>query len=207
MDAARCPVGDRSSTTKCGTATAGNVRNIVDAPVAGKSGTTDSEKTSSLVAMTKQYAVAGIMADPDWPQTNQKMGHDVPTGINPAVYETLRDAMKGKDRKNFTPPSGKIVLGDQRSIPDVKCASIESAKSRLKGAGFEPVVSSNKVASECPAGTAAGTSPNGRTIKGGVVMIEVSSGKGDSDQGGTATPDRPGGPGGPGNGRPGRPGN
>ena len=209
VDAARCPVGDRSSTTKCGPATAGNVRNIVNAPVAGKSGTTDSDRTSALVAMTKQYAVAGIMADPDWPQTNQKMGHDeTPQGINPAVYQTLRDAMKGKERKNFTPPSGKIVLGDQRSIPGVKCESIETAKSRLKGAGFEPVVSSNKVPSECPAGTAAGTSPDGRTIKGGVVMIEVSSGQGGTpEQGGTATPDRPGGPGGPGNGRPGRPGN
>ncbi|MGY0003515.1 penicillin-binding protein [Micromonospora sp. I033] len=178
VDAARCPVGDRSSTTKCKTATAGNVHSIVKAPVAGKSGTTDSDKTSALVAMTKQYAVAGIQADPDWPQTNQKMGHDVPNGINPAVYETLRDAMKGKERKDFTPPSGKIVLGDQRSIPGVKCQSIDDAKSRLRGAGFEPVVSSQKVPSECPEGTAAGTSPDGRTIKGGVVTIEVSAGGG-----------------------------
>ena len=61
--------------SKCGgSRTAGEVQGIVDAPVAGKSGTTDSEKTSALVAMTKQYAVAGIMADPDWPQTNRKMG-------------------------------------------------------------------------------------------------------------------------------------
>ncbi|MET8837256.1 transglycosylase domain-containing protein [Micromonospora sp. NPDC004540] len=178
VDAARCPVGDHSSTTKCKTATAGNVRGIVKAPVAGKSGTTDSDKTSALVAMTKQYAVAGIEADPDWPQTNQKMGHDVPNGINPAVYETLRDAMKGKERKDFTPPSGKIVLGDQRSIPGVKCESIETAKSRLRDAGFEPVVASQKVPSECPVDTAAGTSPDGRTIKGGVVTIEVSAGGG-----------------------------
>ncbi|SCG52179.1 penicillin-binding protein [Micromonospora inositola] len=184
VDAARCPVGDRSATSKCTGATAGNVRRIVGAPVAGKSGTTDSDKTSALVAMTKQYAVAGIMADPDWPQTNQKMGHDVPNGINPAVYETLRDAMKGKDRKEFTPPSGKIIEGDQRSIPDVKCQSIETAKSRLRGAGFEPVVSSSKVPSSCPKDTAAGTSPDGRTIKGGVVSIEVSAGGGAPPAGG-----------------------
>jgi hypothetical protein len=141
--------------------------------------------------MTKQYAVAGIMADPDWPQTTQKMGHDVPNGINPAVYETLRDAMKGKDRIEFTPPSGKIIEGDQRSIPGVKCESIETAKSRLRGAGFEPVVSSSKVPSECPAGSAAGTSPDGRTIKGGVVTIEVSAGGG-------STPPTGGNPPGPG---------
>jgi membrane peptidoglycan carboxypeptidase len=187
VDAARCPVGDKSATSKCQGATARNVRGIVKAPVAGKSGTTDADKTSALVAMTKQYAVAGIMADPDWPQTNQKMGHDVPNGINPAVYETLRDAMVGKERIEFTPPSGKIIEGDQRSIPDVKCQSVDTAKSRLRGAGFEVAVSDNKVASSCPPGTAAGTSPDGRTIKGGVVTIEVSAGGGGAPPGGTTT--------------------
>ncbi|TYB34648.1 glycosyl transferase [Micromonospora sp. AP08] len=179
VDAARCPLGDHSSTSKCKNGTAGNVRGIVNAPVAGKSGTTDGDKTSALVAMTKQYAVAGIEADPDWPQTTQKMKHnEVPWGINPAVYQTLRDAMIGKERINFTPPSGKIIEGDQRAIPGVKCESIETAKSRLRGAGFEPVVASQKVPSECEAGMAAGTSPDGRTIKGGVVTIEVSAGGG-----------------------------
>ncbi|MGW4678792.1 penicillin-binding protein [Micromonospora taraxaci] len=178
VDAARCPLGDRSSSSKCTGATAGNVRNDVGYPVAGKSGTTDSEKTAALVAMTKQYSVAGIMADPDWPQTNVKMKHGEKDGINPPVWETLRDAMKGKPKINFEPPGQKISEGDQRSIPDVKCISVDQAKSRLKGAGFEPVVSSTKVPSSCKAGDAAGTSPDGRTIKGGLVSIQVSSGGG-----------------------------
>ncbi|MEU8208671.1 transglycosylase domain-containing protein [Micromonospora sp. NPDC049044] len=203
VDAARCPVGDNSTTSKCGSSrTAGVVKGIVDAPVAGKSGTTDSEKTAALVAMTKQYSVAGIMADPDWPQTNVKMKHKEKDGINPPVYETLRDAMKGKDRIPFAAPGQKISEGDQRSIPDVKCVSVDQAKSRLKGAGFEPVVSDAKVPSSCPAGTAHGTSPDGRTIKGGVVTIQVSNG------GGGGTPGTPGGAGQPGQpgGQPGRPG-
>ncbi|MEU8284367.1 transglycosylase domain-containing protein [Micromonospora sp. NPDC048905] len=202
VDAARCPVGDNSSTSKCGSSrTASRVKGIVDAPVAGKSGTTDSEKTAALVAMTKQYAVAGIMADPDWPQTNVEMGHDVPNGINPPVQETLRDAMRGKDRIQFEPPGQKISEGDQKSIPGVSCISVDQAKSRLKDAGFEPVVSDTKVKSSCPPNTVHGTSPDGRTIKGGVVTIQVSNG------GGGATPGTPGG-GQPGNtGRPGgRPG-
>ncbi|MGW2622794.1 penicillin-binding protein [Micromonospora taraxaci] len=178
VDAARCPLGDRSSSSKCTGATAGNVRSDVGYPVAGKSGTTDSEKTAALVAMTKQYSVAGIMADPDWPQTNVEMKHAEKDGINPPVWETLRDAMKGKPKINFEPPGQKISEGDQRSIPDVKCISVDQAKSRLKGAGFEPVVSSTKVPSSCKAGDAAGTSPDGRTIKGGLVSIQVSSGGG-----------------------------
>ncbi|MGQ5259192.1 penicillin-binding protein [Micromonospora sp. ZYX-F-536] len=205
VDAARCPVGDNSSTSKCGgSRTAAIVKSVVDAPVAGKSGTTDSEKTAALVAMTKQYAVAGIMADPDWPQTNVKMKHKEKDGINPPVYETLRDAMKGKPRINFEPPGQKISEGDQRSIPDVKCQSVETAKSRLKGAGFEPIVSETKVPSSCKAGDAAGTSPDGRTIKGGVVTIQVSSGGGATPPGtnpGNGQPGNP--PGRPGTGRPG----
>ncbi|WFE51336.1 transglycosylase domain-containing protein [Micromonospora sp. WMMD1155] len=204
VDAARCPVGDKSSSSKCTGATAPNVRGDVGYPVAGKSGTTDSEKTAALVAMTKQYSVAGIMADPDWPQTNVKMKHAEKDGINPPVWETLRDAMKGKPKINFEPPGQKISEGDQRSIPEVKCISVEQAKSRLKGAGFEPVVSSAKVPSSCKAGEAAGTSPDGRTIKGGLVSIQVSSGSG--APGNTdGTPGNPPGnqPGRPGNGRPG----
>jgi hypothetical protein len=152
------------------------VRGIVKKPVAGKSGTTDGEKTASLVVMTKQLAMAGILADPDWAETTQDMGHDVRGGVNPPVYQALRDAMKGKKSIEFTPPSGKIVTGDQRSIPNVKCQSLATALSRVKGAGFVAEVG-GKVDSSCPAGTAAGTSPDDRTIKGGPVTIEVSSGK------------------------------
>ncbi|MFI7081095.1 penicillin-binding protein [Micromonospora sp. NPDC049903] len=202
VDAARCPVGDSSPTTKCGgSRTAAEGRGIVGKPIAGKSGTTDSEKTASLVAMTKQYAVAGILADPDWPQTNVKMRHKTADGINPPVYEALKAAMDGKKGINFDPPGKKISEGDQRSIPGVKCTSVDQARSRISGAGFQPVVSSNRVTSECPAGTAAGTSPEGRTIKNGIVTILVSSGGGggNNDAG-----NGNGGPGGPPS-NPGRP--
>lgn len=189
VDAARCPVGDNSSTSKCRGSTARVVRGVVGKPVAGKSGTTDAGKSASLVAMTKQLAVAGIIADPDWAQTTHTFNHDQ---VNPAVYETLRDAMKGKPAQQFTPPGGKIIDGDQRSIPDVKCQSIDTARSRLRGAGFEVDVDSVPVDSPCPANTAAGTSPDGRTIKGGVVVIQISNGKG-----GTAPPSGPSDPGRP----------
>jgi membrane peptidoglycan carboxypeptidase len=195
VDAARCPLGDRSSVSHCNGATAPGVRDTVGFPVAGKSGTTDSEKTASLVTMTKQLAVAGIMADPDWAETSHDMEHDI---VNPAVYETLRDGMRAMKvkAKNFTPPSGdKMINGDQRSIPNVECLSVDAAQSRLKGAGFDVDVDRIPVDSKCPEGAVAGTSPDGRTIKGGVVVIEVSNGKGAAVPGGTGPPRR-GGPGG-----------
>jgi membrane peptidoglycan carboxypeptidase len=191
IDAARCPVGDNSPTDRCDGGTAQAIRGIVGKPVAGKTGTTDGEKTASLVVTTKQLAVAGILADPDWAQTSSAMDHAI---VNPATYETLRDAMKGVKGIQFTPPSGKIVNGDQRSIPDVTCRPIEEAKSRIRRAGFEVSVSGSQVDSPCPAGTAAGTDPTGRTIKGGAVMIRVSNGKGGGPP--TGPGGRPGPPGG-----------
>ncbi|HEU5111099.1 MAG TPA: transglycosylase domain-containing protein, partial [Micromonosporaceae bacterium] len=200
IDAARCPIGDGSKTDRCDGGTYMDAHGIVDKPIAGKTGTTDGEKTASLILTTKQLTVAGILADPDWAQTTQKMDHDY---VNPAVAETLRDAMKGVKAVQFTPPSGKIVNGDQRSIPDVRCRPLEEARSRIRGAGFQVSVASGTTDSPCPPGTAAGTSPEGRTIKGGVVIINVSNGRG-----GPGT--EPGGPGGvrppPGPGGPGRPG-
>ena len=76
VDAARCPVGDKSRPRQVRAArTAGDVRSIVGHPVAGKTGTTDRRRPPHWSSMTKQLAVAGILADPDWPQTNMKMKH------------------------------------------------------------------------------------------------------------------------------------
>ncbi|HEX5598194.1 MAG TPA: transglycosylase domain-containing protein [Micromonosporaceae bacterium] len=193
VDAARCPVGDKSSTSRCSGATAGGVKNTVGKPVAGKTGTTDAGKAASLVTMTKQLAVAGIITDPDWANTTHSFGH---YEVNNAVAETLRDAMRGKPTKHFTPPSGKIVMGDQRDIPNVKCQSEESAKSRLRNAGFQVEVDRSPIDSSCPTGTVAGTSPDRRTIKGGVVTIQISNGKGATTPStGPGTPGDPGRPG------------
>jgi membrane peptidoglycan carboxypeptidase len=198
VDAARCPVGDRSATSRCSGGTASNVRSIVGKPVAGKTGTTDRDKSASLVVMTKQLAVAGIITDPDWPQTTYRFGH---YEVNNAVAETLADAMKGKEAIEFTPPSGKLINGDQRAIPNVTCQTVGAAESRLRNAGFDVIVDNTPIDSSCPAGRVAGTSPSGQTIRGGVVTIHISNGKGvprpDPKPSTTATNEPPGSRGGP----------
>ncbi|MET8318888.1 transglycosylase domain-containing protein [Micromonospora sp. NPDC005189] len=110
VDVARCPVGDDSATSQCGgSRTAPQVKTAVGAPVAGKTGTTDAENYASMVAMTKQYAVAGIMTDPDWPQTTVKMRHQQRDGINPPVYESLAAAMQGKPHIDFAPAPTALI--------------------------------------------------------------------------------------------------
>ncbi|MET0423775.1 MAG: transglycosylase domain-containing protein, partial [Actinoplanes sp.] len=181
LDAARCPVGDSAQLGRCGGSTAADTRRVVKHPVFGKTGTTDHDKTAALIAGTTSLVIAGYLVNPDYQNHSDRMSHGI---VNPAVYNTLADAMKGKPKVQFKEPeSRKIALGDQRSIPNVECDSIGSARSRLEGAGFSVSVGST-IDSKCPAGTAADTSPSGRTIKGGVVVIQPSNGKG-------ATPETP----------------
>jgi membrane peptidoglycan carboxypeptidase len=179
VDAARCPVGDQSAGRQCNGATFPGGRSIVRGyPIAGKTGTTDGDKTATLVMMTKQLAVAGIMADPDTPQNpKESMRASI---VNPAVAETLRDAMAGKPAINFEPPTRKLAYGNQVRIPNVTCKPVDEARATLRGAGFDVEVESRPVDSPCPGGTVARTDPSGRTVKGGVVVIYVSNGKGAS---------------------------
>ncbi|MCO8270474.1 transglycosylase domain-containing protein [Actinoplanes sp. TRM 88003] len=175
VDAARCPVGDRARTGSCAGATARVTRGVVGHPVFGKTGTTDRDRTASLIAGTTSLVVAGYLVNPDYQAHKDRMDHDQ---VNPAVYRTLGDYMDGKPKVQFKRPENrKIVYGDQRRIPDVECLSLGRARDRIEGAGFDAVLSNSEVDSKCPKGTAAGTSPSGRTVKNGVVVIEISNGK------------------------------
>jgi membrane peptidoglycan carboxypeptidase len=178
VDAGRCPLGDQSAYGRCGGATAGNTKDIVGRPVSGKTGTTDDEKSATLVISTKQLTMAGFYTDPDWPQTNERFKHN-PGGVNPVVQGAMRDAMAGKPAINFERPSNKIAFGVQVAIPNVKCNTEAEARAKLTRAGFT-VSRGRTVASECPKGRVAGTDPDGRTAKGSVVVLLISNGGGPS---------------------------
>ncbi|GAA5197065.1 transglycosylase domain-containing protein [Rugosimonospora acidiphila] len=181
-DAARCPVGDDAYLGECGgDNTAQSTRGIVPSKyqIAGKTGTTDNDRTAALIAMTKQLAVAGVVADPDNTDTH---GY-THTQVNYVVGHTLADYMKGKTPVNFTKESDHTAFGEKQSIPSVKCKSQSDATSKLEAAGFEVHVSPTPVKSSCPAGTVASTSPSGSTSKGGPITLKISSG-----------PDAPAGP-------------
>ncbi|GAA2478427.1 transglycosylase domain-containing protein [Winogradskya humida] len=199
IDAARCPVGDQAQLGSCGGhTTAGDAHGIVKHPIFGKTGTTDGDKTASLIIGTNSMVVAGYLVNPDYQNHPYKMRHDV---VNPAVEDTLRDIMKGKDKVEFKKPKGtKISKGEQVSIPGVKCSSVDAAKSRVEDAGFTATVGT-EIASDCPKGQAAGTEPSGQTVKGGFVAIQVSSGPAPSGAGPSGAPTGPGGT--PGGGGPG----
>ena len=174
IDAARCPVGDQSAYGQCRGATESDAHRVIGHPVAGKTGTTDSHRTASLVTTTTSLAVAGILGNPDWPETTATMDHGI---VNPAVYETLADAMRGKEKKDFPKPNTSLAYGQQRSIPAVTCQPVQAASDTLGAAGFKVEVDDVQVDSACPAGTVARTDPDGRTVSGGTVMVRISNGR------------------------------
>jgi membrane peptidoglycan carboxypeptidase len=174
LDVARCPVGDAAQLGQCRGSTAPDTRRVVEHPVFGKTGTTDKDRTAALIAGTTSLVVAGYLVNPDYQNHPDHLRHPQ---VNPAVYRTLADHMKGKPKVQFKlPVNRKIAYGDQRSIPDVTCNALSDARNRLEDAGFSVWIG-REVDSPCPAGTAAGTDPEGRTIKNGAVMIQVSNGK------------------------------
>jgi membrane peptidoglycan carboxypeptidase len=171
-DAARCPVGDQSTVGACDGNTAGTVKGIVGKPVAGKTGTTDNNRTAALIAMTKQLAVAGIVADPDNSDTHG-YSHDQ---VNWAVAHTLHDATAGLQAINFTKPTDHLLYGTRKSVPTVNCQTPDAAKATLAAAGFGTTIGSTQVNSDCPAGTVAKTDPSGTATAGGVITLILSNG-------------------------------
>jgi membrane peptidoglycan carboxypeptidase len=193
VDAARCSMGDQSAFGRCGGSTARVVKNTVNRPVAGKTGTTDGDQNAALVAMTRQLAIGAIEADPDWAQNPARMSHDQ---VNKSVANTLRDASAGKPAVNFTAPSRDIAFGKRTGIPVVACKSVNEAQGTLRNVGLQVTVDPDPVTSTCPPGSVARTEPSGETSRNGIVTIFLSRGGGNAGSGGNQ------GGGGPGSGQP-----
>ncbi|MPZ26848.1 MAG: PASTA domain-containing protein [Micromonosporaceae bacterium] len=198
-DMARCPVGGDSPFNRCQpNGTAEVASEIIGKPIIGKSGTSEGERSALLVVSSKQITVAGILADPDWAETTQRMKHDF---VNPAVIDTVRDAMEGVDGSDWARPTDRdLIRSESAGIPNVECQTVAEAERRLEEAGFDVRIDDDPVDSDCPAGRVADTSPSGDGFEGDTVTIRISNGSGDDGGGddGGGDDDDDSGPGRPG---------
>lgn len=107
-DAARCPTGSGATRGSCGGwSTAGEVNGIVGRPVAGKTGTTDDNRTAWFVGFTPDLAAASFIADPDNP-FHAVGGGNASKPIRSAA-QTLHDALAGEPVSIFRPPPRSVV--------------------------------------------------------------------------------------------------
>jgi membrane peptidoglycan carboxypeptidase len=108
-DAARCPVGQQSVYGRCNGGTATAVSGIVGRPVAGKTGSSQSNVTETFVGVTPQAAAAGIAANPA--SQNDAVGSAVSKSVNAAVANTLAVAVRNLPVQDFTAPSVETAYG------------------------------------------------------------------------------------------------
>jgi len=107
-DAARCVTGYGAAEGGCGGwSTSPMVYATLQRPVAGKSGTTDYNRTAWFCGFTPQLAAAAFVADPDNPDDFVGAGRS--TISKYTFAETLRDALKGQPKLKFTPPSRALT--------------------------------------------------------------------------------------------------
>jgi membrane peptidoglycan carboxypeptidase len=108
LDAARCVTGYQAATGSCGGwSTAPGVYRTVGRPVAGKTGTTDDNRSVWFIGMTPLLTVAGFIADPDNPFHVVSAGNR--TEPREATAGMLREALIGTPVLGFNPPAQYIV--------------------------------------------------------------------------------------------------
>ncbi len=109
-DAARCPVGQQSTYNTCNGGTANQVASIFGGlDVAGKTGSTNDNRTETFVGFTPTMAAAGIANDPANP--SDLVGSAVEARVVTAVAKTLRAAVGNDGYEGFTPPSTEAAYG------------------------------------------------------------------------------------------------
>jgi len=130
VDAARCVTGYGAAMGDCGGwSTAPGVYRTVRYPVAGKTGTTDDNRSAWFIGMTAPLTIAGFIADPDNPfhRVGGGANHSKPRD---SVAATLRDSLAGTQIRGFTPPSASTAYG-----PGGKGSKSAKSPKSAKGAG------------------------------------------------------------------------
>ncbi|MDT5234841.1 MAG: hypothetical protein QOF47_828 [Mycobacterium sp.] len=153
-------------------------------PVSGKTGTTEAHRSSGFVGFTSALAAANYIYDDSTTPSDlcsfplrQCGSGNLYGGNEPA--RTWFTAMK-----SITPPDVKLPPTDPRyvegapgsRVPSVSGMNQDTARQRLKEAGFQVADQATPVNSTAPYGAVVGTSPTGQTVPGSIITIQISNG-------------------------------
>src|SRR5689334_22279715 len=155
-------------------------------PVSGKTGTTEAHRSSAFLGFTNNYAAANYIYDDSttpgdlcsFPLRQCGSGN-LFGGNEPA--RTWFTAMK-PIANNFgpvalPPTDPRYVDGAPGSkVPSVAGMNQDTARMRLKEAGFQVADQATPVNSTAPYGAVVGTSPAGQTVPGSIITIQISNG-------------------------------
>ncbi len=155
-------------------------------PMSGKTGTTEAHRSSGFVGYTNHYAAANYIYDDSpnpsdlcsWPLRQCGDGN-LYGGNEPAKtwFTAMKPIAESFGDVTMPPTDPRYVDGAPGSrVPSVSGLSQDSARDRLKEAGFQVADQANPVNSASPYGTVVGTSPGGQTVPGSIVTIQISNG-------------------------------
>ncbi|GAA2293205.1 transglycosylase domain-containing protein [Glycomyces scopariae] len=106
-DAGRCVTETARKGAQCGSwGTSPNVGQLAGRPVAGKSGTTDNNRTSWFLGYTPQLSIGAFMADPDY--IFNEVGTANTTVSKQTVGTIFKEALEGEPVIDFKAPSREI---------------------------------------------------------------------------------------------------
>ncbi|WP_326547512.1 transglycosylase/D,D-transpeptidase PonA2 [Mycolicibacterium sp. ND9-15] len=157
-----------------------------DLPMSGKTGTTESHRSSGFVGFTNQYAASVYIFD----DSNEPSGicsfplrkcysGDLYGGNEPARiwFEAMKPIANDFGEVHLPPTDPRYVEGAPGSeVPDVSGMNVDRARQRLRDAGFQVAEKTTPVNSTASYGAVVGTTPSGRTIPGSIVTINTSTG-------------------------------
>ncbi|WP_165776249.1 penicillin-binding protein, partial [Mycolicibacterium duvalii] len=157
-----------------------------DLPMAGKTGTTESHRSSGFLGFTNRYAAANYVFDDSPTPTGlcsyplRKCGSgNVYGGTEPARTWYLAMDPIAEDFGPITmPPTDPRYVdgGPGSEVPGVAGMKLDAARKKLADAGFQVAPEPTAVNSGSPRGAVIGTTPRGRTIPGSIVTILTSTG-------------------------------
>lgn len=157
-----------------------------DLPMSGKTGTTEAHRSSGFVGFTNQLAAANYIYDDSndpgelcsFPLRQCGDGN-LYGGNEPARtwFTAMKPIATMFGDVSLPPTDPRYVDGGPNSrVPSVSGLNQDTARQRIKDAGFQVADGVSTVNSGSSYGTVVGTSPSGQTIPGSIVTLLVSNG-------------------------------
>src|SRR5689334_16235725 len=157
-----------------------------DLPMSGKTGTTEAHRSSGFVGFTNQLAAANyIFDDSNDPgelcsfPLRQCGDGNLYGGNEPARtwFTAMKPIATMFGDVSLPPTDPRYVDGAPGSrVPSVAGMSQDTARARLREAGFQGADQATPVNSASSYGTVVGTSPSGQTVPGSIITIQISNG-------------------------------
>ncbi|MGF2944922.1 transglycosylase/D,D-transpeptidase PonA2 [Mycobacterium sp. Lab-001] len=155
-------------------------------PVSGKTGTTEAHRSSSFVGFTNHYAAANYIYDDSTNPTDlcsSPLRHcsegNLYGGNEPARtwFTAMKPIATMFGDVHLPPTDPRYVDGSPASrVPAVAGLKVDAARQRLTDAGFRVADQTASVNSSAEYGEVVGTTPNGQTIPGSIITIQISNG-------------------------------